>query len=286
MPTSQPQPESASQPNSSTPPTTARSRRDEQNQRDYPSFIQQPTANPILKQPTHPLNDTGLTLRRLGLTERDIKDVPEITPRVKEAMGSVKEAISLLRGDDTPDALKFIAKWDSMSAHDQKNCKIEWVIVAASLTTRRFMELLAGAEFDHSATVSKIFVSRSQLKVLKSTVKAATDSQPIFDKEGEIIAHSNGDVKAMEIFHKITGALPTPKPSNFILNKQININPPSDADSEPRTPLQSMDSWLMEIDSLRKPTRQLEAPPVIPVEMPDSVPEIEYLDVTDLGEGV
>jgi hypothetical protein len=43
-----------------------------------------------------------------------------------------------------------------------------------------------------------------------------------------------------------------------------------------------MDSWLLEIDDIRKP-RQLKSPqPVeIPVEMPEGVPEIEYLNVED-----
>ena len=280
-----PSPELAPPPNSTAPPSTKKSRTAKTNLRDYPSFAQPRTANP-LAQRTNPLTNTGLALKRLGLREKDIKGVPDITPRVKEALGSVKEAILLLRGDDSKDSRKFIEKWDSLSDRDRKHVQLEHVVTAAGLTTRRFMELLAGAEFDHSATVSKIFVSRSQLKVLKSTVKAATDEQPIFNKEGDLIGQSNGDVRAMEIFHKITGAMPTPKGGTFINNQQINAQIP--AASDPKTPLQAMDSFLLELDDVRRPKRLGSAPiePVIPVEMPDSVPEIEYLDVTDLGEGV
>lgn len=274
-------PEPVPEPNSSTPTTIRKKPTVEELHNDFPSFIQHRSANPLAKHPSHPLSNPGLALKRLGLTEKDIKGVPKITPRVKEALGSVKKAVELLRGDDAPDSIAFIAKWDSLSERDQKNIALEYVIVAAKLTTRRFMELLAGAEYDHSATVSKIFVSQSQLKVLKSTVKAATDSQPIFNKNGEIVAQSNGDVRAMEIFHKITGALPTPKPSSFILNKQININPSLEP-VQSQAPLQAMDSFLMEIEDVRKP-KQLEArnEPVIPVEMPENAPEIEYLNIEE-----
>ncbi len=289
MPKPQPSPRSAKKPSSTARTTTAKNSRAAKTQRDYPSFAQQRTANP-LAQATAPLNNAGLALKRLGLVEADVEDVPEVTPRVKEAMGSVKDAISLLRGDDAPDSRRFIKKWDSLSPRDQKHARLEYVLTAAGLTTRRFMELLAGAEFDHSATVSKIFVSRSQLTVLKSTVKAATDQIPITvmgdDGNLTVVGYSNGDVKAMEIFHKITGALPTPKGSSFILNQQINTPPAADP-AAPKTPLQAMDSFLLEIDDIRRP-KQLSAPiePEIPVEMPENVPEIEYLDINNLGEGV
>ena len=278
-PMSQSQLQPETNPNSTAPPSTRKSRTAKTNLSDYPSYAQPRTANP-LAQPTNLLTNTGLALKRLGLVERDVKGVPEITPRVKEALGSVKEAILLLRGDDSKDSRKFIEKWDSLSPRDQENVKLEHVVTAAGLTTRRFMELLAGASFDHSATVNKIFIAQSQLKVMKSTVKAATEEQPIFSRDGELIGHSNGDIKAMEIFHKITGAMPTPKGGTFVFNPQIHNPPPQS--NEPKTPLQSMDSWLLEIDDVRRP-KQLSAPiePIIPVEMPENAPEIEFLQIEE-----
>ena len=82
-------------------------------------------------------------------------------------------------------------------------------------------------------------------------------------------------VKAMELFYKLTGDI---KPSGGVVvnsnNQTANITP-----APPRDPLQSMDSWLLEIDDVRKP-RQLSAPVVdIPVEIPAGAPEIEYLDI-------
>ena len=159
----------------------------------------------------------------MGLTDAQMEGVPSITPRIREALGSIKEAIQLIAGDDAPDSIRFMAKWNTLPPSDQKRCPLEEVITAAGLTPRRFMELLGGITFEYSATATKMFVARNQLKVMKSTVKAATDELPItaYDAESgevKVVGHTNGDVKAMEIFHKITGALPTPKGSNFIIN--------------------------------------------------------------------
>ncbi len=261
MPESQPKPSSEKKRSSTRRTTRGKNLPAEKTQLAYPSFAKPKSPDPLIKKTSNPLTDAGMALRRLGLTEKDIADVPEVTPYVKKGLGSVKEAITLIRSDDAPDSRKFIRKWDSLSAFDQKHARLEYVVTAAGLTTRRFMELLAGTSFDNA----KMFAALSQLRVLHSTVKAATAAK--------------GDVKAMEIFHKITGALPTPKGSSFIVNQQINapVAPP-----EPKTPLQAMDSFLLEIDDVRRP-KQLTASvePEIPVEMPDNVPEIEYMD---LGE--
>src|ERR1041384_4042370 len=114
MLTSLPNPDREPTPNSSAPRSTKKRRSARTNLDDYPSFAQPRTGNP-LAQKTNLLTNAGLALKRLGLTEKDVAGVPEITRRVKEAMGSVKEAIALLRGDDSKDSRAFIAKWDSLS---------------------------------------------------------------------------------------------------------------------------------------------------------------------------
>ncbi len=271
-------------PNSSPPSTPSRKSNAETLASDYPNLLQPANPNPVGGD-NHRLTDRGQALRRLGLTEHDVTNVPRITSRVKEAVGTVKAALRILNGDDSPDSIAFMSKWRGLSDKDQRTLRLEDVIVAAGLTPRRFMELLAGASMDHSAIVSKLIVSKSQPKVLKATVKAAIDSVPIMGKnfetgEMEVVGHSNGDVKAMELFHKITGALPTPKGANFTFNQQVN-NPTSDGPKE-RTPLETMDSFLLELDEVRKP-KQLtgRVEPIIPVEMPEGAPEIEYLSIED-----
>lgn len=266
--------ENLNPPNTSGERIPKRKLRKEKLARDYPNSLRQ-VKNPLSRDSA--LTGHGAVLEKLGVVEAQLEGVPKLLPRIKEAVGTLAEAISIIEGDDNPDSIAFMAKWNSLTVRDKRYVHIEDVIIAAGLTTRRFMELLAGASFEHSASVSKIFVSRSQLKVLQATVKAATD-QEIKDEAGKVTGVREGDVRAQEIFHKITGALPTPKGANFTFNQQINKN--DDPDPKPeRQPLQTMDSWLLEIDDIRKP-KQLSAP-IIPVEMPMNAPEVEYLEVEE-----
>lgn len=279
-----PNPANAQPPNSSAPTSPPKKSLAETLAEDYPSCIRPENPNPVGGD-SHLLTDRGQALRRLGLTEHDVANVPRITPRVKEAVGTVKAAIRILLGDDDPDSIRFSTKWRGASKKDQLSLRLEDFLVAAEITPRRFMELLAGASMEYSSTVSKLIVSKNQPKVLKATVKAATDSVPITAMVGGAmveIGRTNGDVKAMEMFHKITGALPTPKGSNFTLNQQINSGGEV-KESKVQTPLESMDSFLLELDEVRKP-KQISArsEPIIPVEVPEGAPEIEYLDLQDV----
>jgi hypothetical protein len=264
-------------PNTTEEPTRRRKLTRERKERDYPNLLLR-VKNPLAKGHSRgALNLRGSVLEKLGVVEADIANVPRIVPRIKEVVGTVPEAVSIIEGDDNPDSLKFMAKWNSLTARERREVRLEHIITAAGLTTRRFMELLAGATYDHGEMMANFYKSQHKLKVLKSTVKAATDEVPILDKDGEAIGVTNGSVKAQELFFKLTGDI---KPSGGVVvnsnNQTANITqPPAE-----RQPLQSMDSWLLEIDDVRKP-KQLQAP-VIPVEMPDHVPDIEYLDV--LGE--
>ncbi len=286
MPESQTQPNldqsAADQRNSSPPSTPSRKSNAATLASDYPNLLQPANPNPVGGD-NHRLTDRGEALRRLGLTEHDVTNVPRIASRVKEAVGTVKAALRILNGDDSSDSIAFMSKWRSLSDKDQRTLRLEDVIIAAGLTPRRFMELLAGASMEHSDTVAKLIVSAGRPKVLKATVKAATDSVPItafVGGENIVVGHTNGDVKAMEIFHKMTGDLPTPKGNTVTLNQQIN-NPAKDVARE-RTPLETMDSFLLELDEVRKP-KQLtgRVEPIIPVEMPEGAPEIEYLSIED-----
>jgi len=278
MSTPESQSESPNPPNSSGEPIRKRRSPVVTKPSDFPSFVQQ-EKNPLAQTP-HKLNDRGMALKRLGLTEQDVKDVPSITWRVREAVGTVREAVGVLSGDDAADSLKFCSTWNAITAKDHKHLKLEDIITASGITTRRFMELLAGASLDHSEFVFKTISSSKKAKVLQSVVKAATDEVPIVvtDEDTgttEVVGYENADVKAMELFFKLTGDI---KPSGGVVvnsnNQTANITAPE------RAPLQSMDSWLLEIDDIRKP-RQLNAPPVIPVEIPENAPEIEYMPLGD-----
>lgn len=244
-----------------------------------------PNSTPLGKNHTHLLTDKGQIRHRLGITDLDMEGVPSISRRVKDAYGSIRAAVELLEGDDAPDSMKFMAKWNGMAKADQRDCAIEDVIIASGLTTRRFLELCAGAMSDHDDYALMVSKSRRKLRVLDSAFKAATDEVPITATDMEtgeikVIGHTNADVKAMELFFKLTGDI---KPSGgAVVNLNSNNQTANITAAPDRAPLQTMDSWLLEIDDIRKP-RQLNAPaaPVIPVEMPANAPEIEYLPISE-----
>lgn len=264
---------------SSAEPTPPKKSLEESLRENFPDSFRPPTANPLV--PPNYLTDAGWARRRLGLTDLDMRGVPKITRRVKEAVGTVRAAVRILEGDDAPDSIKFCQKWNSLSKKDKLAVHLEDVVIAAGLTPRRFMELLAGAGMEYSSSISKLIVTKNQPKVLKATIKAAITETPIVVK-GNVVGHNIGDIRAQELFHKMSGALPTPKGPSIILNQlnqTANIEPPSPKE---RTPLESMDSFLLELEDIRKP-KQLaaRAEPIIPVEMPVNAPEIEYLGIED-----
>jgi len=225
--------------------------------------------------------------KRLGLTEEMMAGVPSITPRLKTALGSARRVFEVLEGDDAPESIEFMAKWRTLSPRDQRCVRIEDVIIAAGLSIRRFWEVLNGALLDYSTQTTKLIIIDSQPAVMRATVDAATQAIPIYgnneDGEREIIGYTKGDINAQRIFHTITGALPTPKGTTINNLNQV-ANPPAPAEPAPveRTPLQSMDAFLLDIQAIAK-NRQLSAPkPVeIPTELPQGAPEIEYLQIED-----
>lgn len=131
-----------------------------------------------------------------------------------------------------------------------------------------------------------MMVAVAQPKVIQATIKAATDQVPItaYDHEHEcmkVVGYTNGDTKAMEIFHKATGFLPTPKGSNTTinlnqLNQTANMGGGDDDDDSPGD-LQSMDEYLIELQDVIRPPKSLPSP--VENVIPSIVPEVEYLDI-------
>ena len=210
-----------------------------------------------------------------------MQGVPSITANIVRAVGSVDLAIEALRADDSEEAQDFIEKYDGLSKSDQKLLKLEEIFTAAGLSARRFVEVVTGALMQQCGDVTKMMVAVSQPKVVEATIFAATDRKPIFNPvTGELMTYTNGDVKAMELFHKATGFLPTPKGANTTINlNQLNqtaqLNAGEDEDDEP-VELQSMDAYLLELQDVLRP--QLPAPTAPSSVIPVNAPQLDYID--------
>jgi hypothetical protein len=224
----------------------------------------------------HRLDSAGAARRRLGITLGEMNGVPKVTDKIIAGAGSVAAAITALRGDSSPNAQSFISKYDGLSPSDIQRVTVEEIFTAAGLSAREFIETLTGALMQQSIDVTKMILAVSQPLVTTATVKAATDSQPIMGREGEIVGYTNGDIKAQEIFHKITGMLPIPKGSQTF----INVNPqpkPDDGEEDESPALESMDSFLMGLQDVLRPAPQLSAP-TAPTLMPKNAPDFAYID--------
>jgi hypothetical protein len=219
-------------------------------------------------------------LNRLGLTAEMVTGLPKIVPLIQESIGTIEKALEILRGDDSPDAIQFLAKYDAIPESDRKHLTFEERVVGAGLSPRRFMEILTGASLQRSSVATRLIVAISQPEVIRATVKSATEGRPILDENDEIIGYGPGDVKAQEMFHKITTLMPTPK-GNV---QNFNFAQPRDQDALPAPregdkpqPLQSMDDFLLSLHDVVRPKSLPE--PEIAVEHPVNAPDLEYLDV-------
>ena len=159
----------------------------------------------------------------------DLEGEPTITPILKSAEGGIPRILEALRAHDDDDARSFIELYDSLTAVDRKHLTLEEVSAAAGIGSLRLAEVATSAMILHGQMEAKLCLASSMGKVVKSVVKAATDEIPIMATIGEKsvqIGKTNGDVKAMELFGKMTKLVPVPK------GVQVNFGPLSDKDQD------------------------------------------------------
>ena len=237
-----------------------------------------PSPNSIKRRPGRPANkekkpprsrayylrqaprSAGAEIRKkLGLTDEQMKGVPALGRMIREGYGSRDRAVEILEGDDSQEARAFLEVWNKLPAGDRHRVRIEEVVIASGMTVRRFWEVLNGALFDESNTISRAVILLNRPRAIKATIRSAV----------------KGDASAQKLFHTMTGDMPLPKGS--VMNINLNqLNQPKEPEKQQ---LERMDNFLLELQDVAKP-RQLAAP-VIPVEMPAGAPEIEYLGLDE-----
>lgn len=218
-------------------------------------------------------NRVSAARKRLGVTVKQVEGVRKITPSLREAGLNTDRVIEILEGDDSIDGQAFLAKWRTISKSDRAVLSVEEVCIASDITTRRLWEVIAGARFQQAQDSVKLMICENQGKVMQATIKAATDSIPLYNEKGKLIGMTQPDVKAMETFHKITGAMPTPKGSTNVFNFGNKL--PQDAlpigdDDEDDVHLPDMDEFLKDLQVTVAP-KQLEAP--------KEIAEVEYEEI-------
>lgn len=170
-----------------------------------------------------------MRLRQKFETENDGEEFdpsgqPTVTPMLKSADGGIKRVLEAIRAHDNEDAREFIELHDSLSSIDRKHLSLEEIAVAAGIGAMRLAEIAVSSMIAHGETTSKLMIAASMQKVIKATVKAATDQVPIMATiEGEqvVVGKTNGDTKAMELFGKMSGLVPTPKGSTIMIQNNV-----------------------------------------------------------------
>jgi hypothetical protein len=200
-------------------------------------------------------------LARYGLTVDSIKGLMLVGKRLAQVAGGVKGVIEALRGDDAPDSLLFVEKWDSITPHDQKRIPIEAVCVIAEISPRRLIELVSGALATQSDEDTRLIVSSFKAKVVAKTAKLALTTL------GE---------KDREMFHKHTEFIPRPSAPSVTIDQRTQNNTLMNGGEERALPPPKADDFLLELSATIRPA----APALVAPEptVIAHIPDVEYVD--------
>lgn len=189
-----------------------------------------------------------------------------MTPILMRATGGIAAIIEALSVDDSPDAISFIAKWESVTESDRERLSVEEIAVAAGLTPRRLLEVATGAIDAFAQDASRLMVASARPLVERKTIEMAQTDFGTSDREW---------------FHKHTQFLPQPKGMaiNFDNRTQNNTLASGAQSNEDRAlPPPSADKFLLEMQSVLRPERlQIEAPSPTPVVVAN-IPDLEIMD--------
>lgn len=191
--------------------------------------------------------------------EWEPENEPSIEHMLRTADGGIPTVIEAIRASSSEEARDFIEVYDGLSVADRKALPIEHIAFASGVGSARLAGLAAEAIVSAGHIQTQLLMGSAMHRVMKATVKAATDEMPILDGQGTQVGRTNGDVKAMEMFHKMTGMMPTPKGSQIAI--QNVYSRPDSRNDEPPT-LQgwrSPDERLREIVAVTE-QKQLESP--------------------------
>jgi hypothetical protein len=206
-------------------------------------------------------NRSAAARKRLGVTSEDMEGQRTITHILEAAPGGLQACLQALRGDDSEAALAFLAKYDSVPKSDLPRLRIEEISIAAGVPPKTLVATVVAALIDQVSAVERIMVLVAKPKIMRKTLEMA----------------EAGNIPSMEIVHRATGFLPTPKGSVF------NFFPPSkpkededDGESGEEHSPGSMDDFLLEMNDVVRTSPRLEAPKS---EIPVNAPDIEFLEI-------
>jgi hypothetical protein len=190
---------------------------------------------------------------------------PVVTPMLKAVEGGLAHVIKALQSHDDDEARTFVDEYYRVSVTDRKHLPIEAIAFAAGIGSLRLAELAQTALYLYASMETKMLISTSMPKVTRSIVKAATDQVPITAWNAiaginEVVGHTNGDVKAMDLFGRMSGIVPVPKGAQIAIQNNYG-----ERDEKPTTPMwRTPEERLREIQDATEPKR-LPSPAAPPI---------------------
>jgi hypothetical protein len=173
------------------------------------------------KRERNPKADALARLRaRWEQDHEDAEWKPEKEPAIGQMLravpGGIPAVIAALRLHSDPDAVSFIQTYNSLPEDYRRRVCIEDIAFASGFGSLRLAEVAQTAMFLYGQMKTKLLLFSAMPEVMQATIKAATDEVPIvaFDAKlgaNRVVGRTNGDVRAMEMFHKMSGMMPLPK---------------------------------------------------------------------------
>lgn len=213
---------------------------------------------------------------------------PGVTSLLRSVDGGIPSVIEAIRSHDDDDAKAFVETWEAASRTDRKHLPIEAVAFASGIGSLRLAEIAQTALYLYASAQTKLLISSSMVKVTKSIVKAATDQVPITALDWEtgqnkVVGHTNGDVKAMEMFGRMSGILPVPKGAQIAIQ---NVYGKEDAPEKPALPgWRQPEDRLKEIYDMTEP-RRLPSPATEPISIGGHIDRLQDQTVHILRDDV
>ena len=167
-------------------------------------------------------------LKRLGVTETQLRDIPDISSLLKQGTGGLTATLAALRFSPMPSAVSFVDQYDATPSRDRDSLPWEALLIKAEVDVSSFLGAAILAIQSYSANAVKIIALSAHPDIIKARVERAK------------MLGGQSDATAID---QALGFLPTAKGSTFIINpvggkKEIG---PGDDDDGPEAPEGDMD---------------------------------------------
>jgi hypothetical protein len=140
-------------------------------------------------------------LRRLGVSAKELAAAPAITPLLKRADGGIKATLAAMRFSNEPVIRAFLAKYNSLSGHDQKHLPLEAIALAAEINVVHLFGAILLALRMQAVNTVKIIAMTAHPKITQARVEYG--QLPLGER----------DRTALDV---AMGFLPSPKGPTFI----------------------------------------------------------------------